>query len=819
MASPFSIFRKNQRVGMALLTIVAIIGFVFLGALQSANFGRSSSSSPVVVHTEKFGDLRLNELQEIERQRLVLFRFAGSLGTAIQQQSEHDSNAGQYGADRMNRIAEAVFGQNSQQAAIDRWMFSKEAAALKIDVSQKSINDFLAALTEGRLNGEQIAKAVTDSGTTEGELFAILRDEVLAMRAKQMFTAQWLELTITPGHRWDYFKRFNQSATVEVAKMKVQGFVAAVKDPSEQELRSFFNERKAVEGSPDSATAGFREPHKVRIEYLFANTKSFMDKVTDAEVQEEFEKNKERYEETIKSHESADKAAAEAKGGETNKPATKAGEPAKSADTAKPAISAKPADTTKQAVPAQPADSAKPASGTPPAESMKPADSAKPADTAKPADSTKSPAPHAANMPNSPFRLAAYDGEPKKDDPKSSAVTKEDPKKETIKKEEIKKEEPKKSEPAKDDIKKDSPKKDDSKKDADKKDELKKDAKDSTAAAKPKKSAREEVMDGIRRELAERKLQAALDKAGKELEAYRLKWIKYDAERGTNSAAKQPAPPNFAKIAEGSGLSSGSTGLVSEYDLESTDLGKSSAVRMGFVDPRLPYRRTIMQSAGLYTTNESGDYAGNRFLSWKTDDVKSHVPKFTDPGVKDQVLRSWKEFEARKLAKDQAIKMVQEANQKKQSLKELYAGRKDVLVVNPPSFTWLTFGDVPPGMSQAPSPELNSVVGLPDAGNDFMKATFALSIGKVDYAFSRAGTEVYIVRMLGTTPVEDMWQLFHEGDPLAQSYMPMMRDEQMRAGVNGFFREFYDYVGYKRESLPAGKSAPETPSDPSDSEE
>ena len=309
-------------------------------------------------------------------------------------------------------------------------------------------------------------------------------------------------------------------------------------------------------------------------------------------------------------------------------------------------------------------------------------------------------------------------------------------------------------------------------------------------------------------------MSADLEKVRGELDAYRLKWIKFDAERSTNKSAKQPPAPNFTELAQRFGMSSGSTGLVSPYDLETTELGKSFALnvnkadsfRYGQIEKNSPYLGMVFQSPTLFLPQFSGDDSGDRFISWKTDDVSAHVPKFDDPGVKQRVLESWKFIKARDAAKKAAEGLVVEANEKKQSLKELFAGRKDLLVVNPPSFTWLWFGDVPPEMmNQAPEPKLKPVDGLPNAGDEFMRTTFSLDVGKVGYALDRAASEVYIIRMLGVTPFEDLWDIYRRpaDDRYSSAYQMYMQGINGQSAREGFIREFNDYLGVHMDNLAA----------------
>ena len=105
----------------------------------------------------------------------------------------------------------------------------------------------------------------------------------------------WVAGSGPPGQRWDLVKRLNQAATVEVAKMSVQSFVSGVKDvPGEKALSDFFDEHKKFESNPDSPEVGFREPRKIRVEFLTSSIERYMDKVTDAEIKQEFDNNKDQ---------------------------------------------------------------------------------------------------------------------------------------------------------------------------------------------------------------------------------------------------------------------------------------------------------------------------------------------------------------------------------------------------------------------------------------------------------------------------------------------------------------------------------------------
>jgi hypothetical protein len=99
-----------------------------------------------------------------------------------------------------------------------------------------------------------------------------------------------------PGWRWDFFRRLEQSATVEAVPVVVESLAAAVPAPGEQTLRNFFEQYKDDLPESRSATPGFREPHRAKYQYLVAKREAFegeaAKQVTDEQIAEYYEKNK-----------------------------------------------------------------------------------------------------------------------------------------------------------------------------------------------------------------------------------------------------------------------------------------------------------------------------------------------------------------------------------------------------------------------------------------------------------------------------------------------------------------------------------------------
>jgi hypothetical protein len=737
MASPFSVFRKNQKVWMAALVVMAMIAFVFFPQTMMNSGGRAGGRDAPVVRTTRFGNLGSAQLDTLRLNRLVFNEFLHNLASALVASKQTPN----FVSHLMN-----VIGPASDKEVVDTWLFAREAEAMGITVDEKALNEFLTVLTNGS-SREDILKILrgTRQGVSEATFLSILREELLALRYRQLFHQMqdadlWIGSTATPDERWTTFRRINEEAAIEVAVFLPQDFTKQIEDPSADKLKQFFEDHKESYASPYSPAPGFRVRRKVNIEYLQADEEKYRSSVTQAEITQRYEKDPQSYardKEEFEKAEKEDKAEqaredAAAKSAAEKKPETKDEKKAPASPPAsKPAEGKKPADGKNPA----PANS-KPAVETKPSGAPKGPDPAKAAPAAKSSGSSR-------EVRRSPFRLVAL----AEDKPGEKAAPSKDEKKAPASPPAA----PPASKPA------------EGKKPADDKRPAAKSTAADTAKKvddgskmpphRPIKTAEQRLRDKIRNEIAQEKLQANLAKIQTLLANYRQEWTNYDAGVKNKSDAQKPTPPDFAALAREYGMSAGRTGLISQIELRELDLGKSVNRQQ-----RREVDQLMFDATTLYKPEVSDDMGMNRiyFVFWKTDDQSERIPKWEDPGIQAEVLRVWKLSEARKRALKQAEELKAEAAAHSgSSLKKLASGKnKDFTVLRPPQFTFLT------RMFGLGELQLGEVFGLEKVGADFMQKVFGLAPNQVDVAANRPQTEIYVIRALEFTPFKDLWASF-----------------------------------------------------------
>jgi len=225
------------------------------------------------------------------------------------------------------------------------------------------------------------------------------------------------------------------------------------------------------------------------------------------------------------------------------------------------------------------------------------------------------------------------------------------------------------------------------------------------------------------------------------------------------------------------------TGLLSKWEVEATEIGAA------FVGGSAPVSEYAFQSLPRFRAQTAMSLEGNLYLFWKTEDVKEHVPDFDDEEVRKEVHRAWQLIRARRYALEAAEKLAAKARESKKSLKETFADRPELTVIEPPAFTWLTTGSAAFGFPQAM--RINFVHGVELPGEDFMKTVFRLTPGETAVAMNAPQTYAYVIRVVDfSPPYAVLWKQFEVDDfrkyavvgyedrqKLMQAWLAELRDE------------------------------------------
>ncbi|NDC63357.1 MAG: hypothetical protein EBZ59_05080, partial [Planctomycetia bacterium] len=278
-------------------------------------------------------------------------------------------------------------------------------------------------------------------------------------------------------------------------------------------------------------------------------------------------------------------------------------------------------------------------------------------------------------------------------------------------------------------------------------------------AVEPLEKVRDRIREQLARERAERRIDEVFTAVAADLTAYAEDHALWLARR--DQGLPPPRMPDFEAIAKTQGLEAVRSELVAADAAVADDAVGGSFEFVPDPGSRFGIRQQRWldmiygQGAMPLRPVTSRDVAGNRYLSWKTEDQPAFVPSFET--ARPDVERAWRIVEARGLAERHAARIVAEAGARKQSLEAtlaadpaLQAGQSDMKASTVGPFTWLEPGAAMPGGV----PSVTQPDGLFMPGDAFMRAVFSLEPNETAVAFNEPRTVCYCIRLVSLEPAE-----------------------------------------------------------------
>lgn len=839
MASPFAVFRKNQKILMVGLTVLAMIAFVVSDNLDLTGGGGGVQGDPIVVKSNFFS-LHESQVRAALDNRDIVHRFVvQAVSVALEQQQLQQMRAqfpqipqeqlGQFiPYDRIGQqavgYANGRFGPVSERSVVESLVLADQAKKMGMQVSDNQVVGFIAQTVQGLLGGDQLNAIMRSMSSPNGgkitlqQLTEAFRTEMLAVNMRMIF-AESPAMSTTPLDRWSAYQRKRARATAEVLPISTADIIkeGKIKDPSAAELQAFYDKYRFDEPLPGSPDPGFKSPQKAQFQYVAADEAKFFapDKITNEQIAAHYETNKSRYPYVPEDFTEI--------------------EPAK----IEPAKKDEPKTDVKPEVKTDAPKTETPKTDAPKVEAPKtdaPKTEAPKADPVK-TESPKTEAPK-ADAP----KVEAPKPEVKKETPAAPAV----------------KEETKKAEKVSPDCGADEEEASscDNQADPAKTDAASASTPSATPSATPKATpvaspsatvaipaatatatpsatspAPTATATGTAAPAAavtvlpppplptedlllpddvrfgrnpqyeplwkvEKKIR---DELARKAAADRVREIFDEIKPGLIDAAlaRDPAKPDvliydekqweahFAKYPE----------LVAKTSTLLTD----SEVALAAEDPGLfkatvngeSFARAAFADSGVYvpkeaievpefTVDRTDPEATTRYLWWKVKYEAAKVPELAD--IRDQVVFAWKTQQARADARKLAAELAEQAGQSPKSLAEQFPSR-DVKLTN--AFTWYEV-DLSGGFNEQPTPtRVSRVDGVEDAGAEFMQEVFGLDVDEVGTAMNNPGTICYVIRLSSISPPRaQLYDSFMVDN--FQTYQPFSQADGLKSGQEAY---------------------------------
>jgi hypothetical protein len=723
MASPFTVFRKNQRLAMAILVGVALLAFVIAPALQSVidrsyqNMAAGSGAKKTLV------SWRGSTVNGEQAQRLLQknYQCQSFLQRVASEVIKGGGSPKVPGFRSDGRSIDLGLTPNNQTAVLRSQILAAKAKEMGIDFDDSAVDSYLRAFTDGRITTQRFAEMMREQDKlSRFDLYQFLKTEFSANVIEKAAMAGLTDGSmpvLTPGKNWQMFLRFRQRARIEAFPVLVDDFLPQVTGtPSDADLQTLFDAGKERPADRFRPEPGFLRRYAADLEFVSGSLEKFVAAEQAKLTEEQILK---AYEERVKE-------------GRFQVPVPATTEPPAAATPAPPATQPDPATPEPS-----PASTPEPSPSTP--ESSTPSDPPTPTSSSEGKEPEKAPSaadrPPAVEAPGEPGGGEPAAGDQARRTGRSAVRLvsfQEQPATETLPPEEGQPPAP---------VSATAP---------------------SAGSTGTPPAMRTQTLDEVRAQLtrdlamndARTKMTEALEKVQNQMLTYSEEMQIYlrSQEAGDTSVAK-PSPIDLAKVADEAGLTYGRTGMVDADSVQSLPIGRSNVGQASFAS------QVLVPGLGTYQPFSSNalelDAGFTTYLFWKTEERAAKVPTFSE--AKEEVVAAWKREEARKLAEKKAQDLVGLLDQQTESPWNAVLNETErPLVVQPSTFSWMQ-----PPQSFLGAPFLSTVEGVESPGEDFMRQVFSTPVGKSTVASNAPKSIYYVVRVTEVIPQgKDLQEMF-----------------------------------------------------------
>ncbi|MDR2171163.1 MAG: hypothetical protein LBP59_13550 [Planctomycetaceae bacterium] len=806
--SPFAVFRRNQVAGLAGLGIMAMIAFIILPAIMQLLTGvRSGEGQGYIADTRHHGKIDPQLIDNLRRNRDNLARFYQRLWMVIIQsnpsiltQQSQQTRLG-YLAMKAQQLTQNI----SDEELINNWLLARYAEDQGIDVSPDAIINQLKLITDDFLTKQNLNQVIEELNINDQYLEYLIAEETRQNQMTYLFIMT--QNAILPSTRWDWFQRLNKQMTLEVATLPVEAFINQTPEPTPAQVKRFFDENKKNKFNPTKPETGFIYPKQIAFSYVKGTiNQKLLDTIPKQDVEKYYQENKK---ELFRKPVPQKKELQTLPEMENNNTTTNLGRLGNFIPGLNLQNTQNQNATENTQPEIKPEIKPEPKSETQPEPKLEPKQNAEPTPENKPNNNNenidKNKESNLANnfrynnlSKKAEVKLVSFQNETASETKETTPKEQPEPNNKTEKENDTKKIEVKTADEKKVDEKTEE------KKTENKPAETKTNNDNNSADLNSEYKPLSEVEDGIRRHLAQVKIDAAFVELESRLRVQYDIYRKYIDQKIADPKAiiNPPALPDFSDILSPYGLvvvTEGGTifDVMRRSEFVSGDLERNFIVN--WFKGR-PYE---------YQVNKIGD-DNLRILIWATD-FKDEVEPTSIDG--DDVLyeaasKRWREVRARDIAFKSASELAELAKGSKESLKVVLESKSDKLsITETEPFTWLTFGyaidsDSPvrfgeireKGVPYGEAESGNKYIFAP--GEDFMRVASGLDVGEVGITFNQPKTTVHIIKLISTMPAEDLlWERFKTAPP--QIYLQIGQRDKIIEAREAWLESIRSEMGFK----------------------
>src|SRR5579864_2032506 len=279
---PFAVFRRHQRKLLAIFAILAMVGFVL------------SDSLPAIIRSSGFtqkGDTLITELYGKPVYRSNLDRL---------NQERRLANA--FMANLMMRFTgfsqPQIFGDTDTAALVDAYILQHEADALGLPAGSDLAREWLRQITGGQMDAnlfEGLLAPFRHQNVTGEFMLEVLAGQIRLSQVR-MLPGQ---PDVTPLDVYEAYRDRYERVSARAVGFPADDYVSQVKEPSDAELKAYYDRYKNLLPDPHRDTPGFKIPRMVQVEYVVVDSEAIArdlrEKLTEKELRDYYETRKSEF--------------------------------------------------------------------------------------------------------------------------------------------------------------------------------------------------------------------------------------------------------------------------------------------------------------------------------------------------------------------------------------------------------------------------------------------------------------------------------------------------------------------------------------------
>ena len=325
-------------------------------------------------------------------------------------------------------------------------------------------------------------------------------------------------------------------------------------------------------------------------------------------------------------------------------------------------------------------------------------------------------------------------------------------------------------------------------------------ADEETKEDKPAAEAFEDVRERIARELAAPIVRQRVETATNDIAAqmkryFALKSI-HESNLKIDRPSEAPTKPDLKALAKKYDMQYEAIGPHDIVSLRNEPIAQSSEFSGQMSQPGPSFtemmfgvssNQSYVPKQQLFSPLRTTDMAsGKTYVAWKTEETEAYTPTLDE--VRDEVVMAIRTEEARELARVEAVRLADEANEGKDLASLIPEDKKSNLLEGLGPYSWMmSFGFG--GAFLGNVPELDSV------GEEFMAETFRTSEGEYGVAANLPERVVYVIKPTGFQPsVEELRRRFKQ--PRERMMALMLGAEDANSVMRGFYESVDERTGF-----------------------